>query len=418
MVQSILSVQRDIHYIQSIKDKLYERAGNGSETLRAGTTYIGQMLAHEIVGSDSRRIKRSPIINMESLYGRKSERFLNEDGLFELGYVQMPSGEILHGADLPISKETGKVSIADIRNEKNIFISQLHLLWMKLHNSLMGGKNKNGAARNQYKLRELIKEVQYEVTEKFKNIVVNEFLKNVIHPDVLKGYESLKNPKALLLSNVKMDTLPSFFSTAALRIGHSMVRHNYCVGDNRFSLSLLLNHRGRGRQISNEMLFNWEQIFGDNAQKALRIDLNIARDMGNIPGGLDVVELNLLADYRSGTPSAINLYDYISTQKSYLNEIGIEELFNDFAPNKIVTSQRADIYKKENLPLWVYILMEAGNMVNARRAGMEGTGEYLGVLGSILLIEVVIKSFGENGLEFFKKSMKQGIGMLEIIKEI
>ena len=128
MTDNIATVKRDIHHIQRVKDVLYQLPGTTSETLNAGVTYIGQMFAHEIVGSKARRIKRSPKINMESLYGANIDDYLDDLGRFICGKSVRCNGNELRNSDLPVDSALSKVNIADKRNDENIFISQLHLL--------------------------------------------------------------------------------------------------------------------------------------------------------------------------------------------------------------------------------------------------------------------------------------------------
>src|SRR5690606_30288626 len=101
--------------------------------IAAGYTYFGQFLAHELVPSRN-GIIRSPLLELESVYGGTTGRkpLIDEFGKFLLGVTHPMPGFPSRALDLP---RLNKIAwIPEPRNDENLLVAQLHLLFLRFHN--------------------------------------------------------------------------------------------------------------------------------------------------------------------------------------------------------------------------------------------------------------------------------------------
>ena len=136
------------NFINTIKTNLMmiEDTEDG-KLIDAGHTYLGQMIAHDIVPSTTNhpnRKKISPYLSLNSLYGDNNDHaYFDREGKFILGSSKNEDGEFEYGNDI-FRDSSGIPLIGDVRNDENKIISQLHLFWQKLHNKIIDHlKNEN-----------------------------------------------------------------------------------------------------------------------------------------------------------------------------------------------------------------------------------------------------------------------------------
>ena len=195
----------------------------------AGYTYFGQFVAHDLSFDMTRfglatdvtpeRMKQhnSPALDLDSLYGggpRGKSLAFYDGAQFRTG-TTTPAGGVgpLPGHDLP--RDRRKAVIADPRNDDNLAIAQTHAAFMRVHNRVVA----EGA--DFHEARKLI-------TLHFQWLVWHDHLPRVCSgrmlDTVLAQGRTLVEPGADPRTPPRM---PVEFSTAAFRLGHSMVRSIY-----------------------------------------------------------------------------------------------------------------------------------------------------------------------------------------------
>ena len=351
---------------------------SSSSTIKAGLTYLGQMVSHDIV-PPTRPIANgrlvTPFLNLDSIYGRSVA-----PDTFEVKEVKSPqywnTRDPVHaivGHDV-LRDRNGTALIPEQRNDENAIISQLHALWQRVHNYL----------RENYCISGL--EAQKFTVKTFQLIIIEEFLLEILEPSIYKAY-FVDNKK--LMPTRPSAAIPTFFSHAAFRFGHSIVRSDYRLRElpvRNFTLSELFNS---GKALPSDFVIDWRKFFGPKAQVGLKIDLAVTNVMRNVPeprgthfNMADVVSRNLQAGQSVGLLSGHEFIKWLQRYHccDYCDLSPLTDYNSEFAQLGLV------VKKVEDLPLWPYILMEA----------MDFGGENLGKLGSILVADVLKRAIAST----------------------
>ena len=183
---TILS-ENDFKLNKDVFKKLDNDLENNS-SIEAGYTYIGQMIAHDIIPSTTQHESRfqkkdvvSPLLNLDSIYMDNKDFYENKEIFNEFGQFNFVNVDDEVDKDL-VRSECGKALIPDPRNDENIIIAQLHLIWQKVHNKIIEDNfkeiNKTNAIK---KTREFLSYI-------FQEIVIHDFLKKVLHPIIYEIY--------------------------------------------------------------------------------------------------------------------------------------------------------------------------------------------------------------------------------------
>ena len=374
--------------------------------LPAGVTYLGQMIAHEIVSSTSteNRITVSPLITMGSLYGHSSayeSSLFDKEGKFHLGFT-LTNGSKQLGQDLQRNEIDGTACIGDQRNDENLIISQLHLLWLRFHNKLVEDELSEILDRE-----ERILKAKEWVTYAFQLVVIEDFLNKVLDPLIFDLYCKKHNSYILREGN-SFDLVPKLFSHAIFRFGHSMIREHYAIQnkiDKRVPIEELFRRRStknkqRWVPSNDSIVINWQMFFGTKtneslAQRAARIDTEIVVGMENAPlGGVTkhIIKVNLSAGMKEKLPTGFGILAKIQTKfprlykdaklGSYKHPILSPKLQN------LKETKYSELLSNNNLPLWLFTLEEAKNS----QFGGIGGGNRLGRIASIIVAEVIMNS--------------------------
>ncbi len=384
-------------------------ASYGSSTLSAGMTYLGQFISHEIVPNTiklttSRVVTRE--LNLDSVYGdnslytnllgdkdniffRKNGRFvLNENNPHDLNRIEKG----------PLK---GTAVIPEQRNDENMIIAQLHLLWQKLHNALMD----KGIARSALDARKI-------VTLMIQVVIIEDYLHQVLDENVFHAY--FRSSRKYL--KFDFTSIPTFFSHAGFRFGHSMVREVYEVNNGR--KLPLLSLFGSEMPIPGDKAISWDKFFridgSESAQKALEINTFISTHMKSIPGsGLHnitthIIERNLLAGLEAGLPGG---KEFVQSVMEQCNRCDIKKDLDLHLLEDISQASFSDVkgLSIDNLPLWLYILYEAQ---------VEHSGFRLGVLGSMIAAEVLSASMSGAAISVYKNDTYEVDEVMEMLDEL
>ena len=214
-------------------------------SLLAGYTYLGQFIAHDLswdktgdvpkgpVSPASVEQGRSPFLDLDSVYGdgpdSPDSRLYNSDQVNLQVGTTAPSvfgdANRSYENDLPRDKENAenprRAVIADPRNDENLAVAQVHVAFLRFHNSVAAALSLDGLFG-----KDLFKETRRKVIKHYQWIVLYDFLPKIIDQSVLR--DVLENgPRHFKLKDPRKPFMPVEFSLAAFRLGHSLLRDSY-----------------------------------------------------------------------------------------------------------------------------------------------------------------------------------------------
>ena len=429
--------------------------------LPAGYTYFGQFIDHDITldavslsmqQEDLAAIDnfRTPALDLDSLYGRgpadqpylyQNERF------FWLGdnALRAGAGGPVLTQDLP--RFQGRALIGDKRNDENVIVSQLHGVFLKLHNRIAADQPGWDFDRVRQNVRW---HYQWLVLFDYLPRIVGRDLMITLLPHAVSGGTPASNPPQLRcyhLQPKQFAYMPVEFSGAAYRFGHSMVRPDYRLssadlGDTDGRLDIFrpssLGEALNGfRTIPESLGIDWNLFFetggrrlADNAtgrnriQPAYKIDSSLVSPLSRLPEFSD-------AEGNPRPPLAVNrlalrnlkrgMMLLLPSGQAVARELGLPVLADSdlrigkadaehFGPNPeepvpcITDGNRTSM--QDSAPLWFYTLAEAryqweqeatarlaaaGNVSDEQReAIINGTHTRLGPVGGRIVAETLI----------------------------
>ncbi|MEY2564755.1 MAG: hypothetical protein QOH88_2948 [Verrucomicrobiota bacterium] len=232
----------------------------------SGYVYFGQFIDHDItrdgrflVGDanpheDETPNYRTPALDLDTLYGKRGLPGPQDEksGELPLGQTLPPTGPTRRPAgkldDLPREAD-GTPKLIDPRNEENLVIGQMHVLFIKFHNGVIKLLKRNPSLSPGPRGSSLFEQARRFVTWHYQWIILKDFLPKIARITVLQDIRR----KGLLLTPDPIN-LPIEFTVAAFRFGHSMIQESYSLnhdlGVHAGSL-MLMTKRGRG--ISSEL---------------------------------------------------------------------------------------------------------------------------------------------------------------------
>lgn len=361
----------------------------------SGLTYFGQFIDHDITREKITQLVNPGIINTEDLvnertswfdldscFGENNE-FLNSNGKFDI-IINVNGVE-----DVPRRMMIETAIIGDPRNEENLILVQLHLLFLKFYNKIFDEtklKNPNMSLPN------LIIESKKIFLWHYQYIVITQFLKDITGKYYSKLFD-IKTGNPIIHQSIKNlgAKLPIEFSGAVYRFGHSIVRDGYYLNE-KFDIFPLFSDNEpdlRGfRPIPSNQIIDWSMFFPIPYTKGFQewegIDPFIVDSLFNLP--IQVATGERILPLRSMIRGA-DVYK-LPCGQDLARAIGIDEdeilsvskgslVFQNI--NGTVSQQELDLLNAkfgESTPLFYYILMEAW---------VFGDGESLGPLGTIII---------------------------------
>lgn len=342
--------QPDEDKLRILADSMNEgtNASGGDAEIPAGVTFLGQFIDHDLtldlvsklgVEADAGLPNfRTPRLDLDSVYRDSPEHFpyaYDRNFHFIVGTADNPG-------DLP-RNSAGVALIGDPRNDENMFVSQLHGLFLRFHNFLLDQETGGGTASEEHFLR-----VRSAMRALYQSIIVSEYLPAIVTDSVLQpmvdGFW-----KGVLPGPVdwtKMPDMPFEFAAAAFRFGHSQVRSSYRVNGSK---GAGLFDIGGFNPVDPDSNVAWNLFFdfGDGAfQKAREIDSNVAQALFDMP------------DRVAGKDGpSLPFRNLVRGQHTFKLPYG-----EDVAAKWNLPSKTHDKVKAAGLtksPLWFYVLAEA-----------------------------------------------------------
>ncbi|HVJ55275.1 MAG TPA: heme peroxidase family protein [Aliidongia sp.] len=396
-------------------------------------TYFGQFIDHDLTfdpDSSFQKQKdpkatidfRTPAFDLDNVYGR---------GPNDQPYMYAGDGKtFLLGDPLTLGTTsawdlqrngTGRALIGDPRNDENTIVSQLQGLALRFHNRVV---------QNHPDLSfEAIQEI---VRFHYQYLVVNDFLPRIISAPVLNGLKSNGLPDQAKLKfftdlNNPYPFMPVEFSTAAYRLGHSMVRPGYRLNDaTLMPIFPLPPAQAPGfpegltgfRKMTQDWGIDWGRLIDldtrsygsmtldganqvanfNRLQLAYRIDTALVDPLGSLPASVasnpppSLAFRNLLRGREFNLPSGQSVAEAMSVPALQDNQILIGQgVDTPDAPLPNIVSVGGPAFTN-NCPLWTYVLAEAMQnktvMTTPTTESVQITTPQLGPVGGRLVAEV------------------------------
>ena len=388
---------------------------SGHSNIPVAYTYFGQFTAHDITHQPDPKTKsgnksvftkadlenmRSPTLDLDSLYGN-AEGFGNvpNDGeKFSVEDERPKNGEPRF-FDL-YRDEKGKAKIGDPRNDENMFLAQIHALFMSAHNQLVDLYKRK-------RVKQPFEQARKELTWIFQSLVRDDFLRRVLNPLVYRKL-FVESGSIYLIEpdpNIEDIDIPYEFAVAAFRFGHSLVKGRYKIKERGKTVSRntrllfdLTEKGGKWREIDPDIFtVDWtSQVdlkrYGKekNWQESEPIDPHIIINLIQLDVGngknKGIIYANLNKSNDVGLCSGQDVVKGIRAMpigEAYCAQMELQEF--DFSnivdPAFQSLIRRHDLEK--NMPLWTYILTEPSQYSSASLYHQR-----LGTLGSVLVGEV------------------------------
>ncbi len=361
----------------------------------AGYTFFAQFIDHDITLDTTTALHGSPEENHEnSPFPNLRSASLDLDCVYGFGpeampfmYDQKQPGRMLTGNkknknDVPRNRD-GRALIGDPRNDENIFVSQMQLLFIRFHNRRMSGRS--------------FEEAQTDVRYHYQWIVLHDFLRRIcdaaVFDEVVSGLEDGSYPKRDLRDECGRICMPLEFSVAGFRFGHSLVRSQYSAND-EYTVIDLFDERfgtlGFGH-VPEELTIDWRFLLPvehcHDYIKSKKFDHLLADELIRLPDQIvghlastndrSLAFRNLLRAYALKLPSGQSVAKAIK-DLGY-NVDPSQDLKFDEIPGWKCVDETIRKKLEKHTPLFFYLMREA-SVVN--------DGEKMGPVGSAILLEV------------------------------
>lgn len=392
-----------------------------NEELPSGYTYLGQFIDHDVTFDPASQLDRksdpnalhnfrTPRLDLDSVYGAgpQDQPYLydtQDDDKFLVVPNQL--GEV----DLPRNVQ-GRALIGDPRNDENMIVSQLHLVFMKAHNRLVD-ELRAGAypdARRSHVPVEVFDEANRLLRWHYQYIVATDFLWRICGPITQQLLHNTStggdgkptwvgrlrhgppNDRPLRYKPYNNAYMPVEFAVGAYRYGHSQPRPGYEL-NGTVSAALFVDdpqgpqdirHLGGFRPLINGWSIEWGRFFqiaNSTPQHSRLIDTQITEPLFFL--GPPPAE-DALGDRRRQLP-------WRNIMRSLALELPSgEAIALDLGVDRMPIPELKAVGIAQT-PLWYYVLAEAGEQQHGVRLGDVGGRIVAEVLLGLLQRDV--KSF-------------------------
>jgi Animal haem peroxidase len=361
------------------KDDFSRRADNTD--IPAGFTYLGQFIDHDITFDPMSKLDRpndptslvnfrTPRLDLDSLYGSGPQ---DQPYLYDWKDSRPPGTRLLlDGEDLPRNRQ-GRALIGDPRNDENVILTQLHLLFVRFHNAVVDRLVAEGKVAED----ELFDKAQRLVRWHYQWMVLHEFLPLVAGETAVERALAGREHFRWEDEDEAEPFIPFEFSVGAFRFGHSMVRSDYVMQRGARRGTPLFPDLSGFRPLPARLIVDWELFFdvpdadGARPQSSQLINTTIARPLWSLPEtGKALPRLTLERGRKIGLPSGQEVAQAMGEQPLSADDLPLTTV----APDARTALSQAT-------PLWFYILCEAEKDAS--------DGAHLGPVGGRIVAEVL-----------------------------
>jgi len=356
--------------------------GGDNPAIPAMYTYFGQFVDHDITfdpnsslqqqnDPDALRDFRTPRFDLDSLYGSGPDdepfQYVPNTNPARLLAEANTDGEM----DLPRTS-AGIAIIGDPRNDENIIVSQIQLLFIRLHNKLADAVEADATIPAESKFIETQRQVRWT----YQQVVVHDYLRRLVGDalvDSLLDHDPTGGEPEFHLRYYRAKTnayMPIEFSAAAYRFGHSQVRGVYDLNDGVTGIPIFVpgaagphdDLRGR-RVLPANWTVDWKHFIDlpdATPQPSRLIDTHLSEGLFSLPGnGGQLALRNLQRGQSMDLPSG-------------------QDVAKLLGADVLTGADMGGVL--DPTPLWFYILKEAELL----------GGEHLGPVGGRIVAEVLL----------------------------
>jgi hypothetical protein len=349
-------------------------ADDEDATAAAVWPLFGQFIAHDITAdrsplghrADPSQVRnfRTPKANLEGLYGAGpvGSPYL---------YAKDDPAKLLLGAsgtDVPRNEE-GIALLGDPRNDVHLFMSQLQVAFIRLHNRLVDRLREDGVGEG-----ELFEEARRSATWHYQHVILREFLPGLIGAELAA---ELLEAGPQLYGRYDQGYIPFEFADAAYRYGHSQIRQRYQVNRSFGPCPVFPDLMGFG-PVAAEHVVDWSlQIDvpgASRAQRAKKID-------GRLPASLISLPTQISGEQQGSDYASLANRDLqrgqavgLPSGEAVARALGLTPL----ASEQVGLAEHG---WTEETPLWLYVLKEAETI---------HAGDQLGPVGGRIVGEVLV----------------------------
>lgn len=368
--------------IEALADAMVREAGlsNNNHRIPAGYTYLGQFVDHDMTfdptpthehRNDPEPVQnfRTPRFDLDSVYGSgpRDQPYLYEWADEKTRGVKL----LVEGDDLPRNSQ-GRALIGDARNDDNLIVSQLHVLFLRFHNKVVDRLRESEAGLENGALFE---KAQTLVRWHYQWLVMNDFL-----PKIAGDAAADRERESFM--DCDEPFMPVEFSCAAYRFGHSLIRESYQLNDESGVLPLFVpdgqggQHLGGFRKLPEGLTIDWARFFPmpgkPTPTRSMCIDARLAKPLSRLPHkGGTLARLNLERGCEVKLPAGATVAKKMGVGPLAEPQLGLERVRDD--------KLRAEL--RDATPLWYYVLCEA--------EALGSRGERLGPVGGEIVAAVL-----------------------------
>jgi hypothetical protein len=350
----------------------------------AGWPMFGQYVAHDItadrspIGPQASAAGivnfRTPRANLESLYGSGQ---IGSPYLFRVDdpdLLLLGTNDRGEPADLPRNSQ-GVALIGDPRNDLHLFVSQMQVAMIGVHNRLVDCARRDGVPGG-----EVFATARRDTAWHYQWVILNDFLPRLVGAAIAEEARDLEPRFYRPGADPK---IPFEFADAAFRYGHGQVRDEFRINAGSGALRLFPDLLGF-RPTPAEHTIDWRMLFDVEgeppAQRAKLIDGTLVRSLIELPAAVTgEVELDA---YRSLAGRDLERGHAYGLPSGEAVAAAMGEAPLDPDENALLGSGWAG-----GTPLWLYFLLESA---------ARGDGERLGPTGGRIVAEVLTGLIGSD----------------------
>ncbi|CAN5224424.1 heme peroxidase family protein [soil metagenome] len=407
---------------------LSELSHSENDEIPAGFTYLGQFIDHDLTfdalskADEFNELQelvnfRTPRLDLDSVYGAgpQDQPFLyewadrNNRGV-KLLVGRLPAGNDRAEEDLPRNEE-GLALIGDARNDENLIVSQLHLLFIRFHNNVVEQVRKDEPALAG---QELFERARTHVRRHYQWIVVDDFLRRVVGQDLVDEVlrpaatpDDTPTVRRLFFEWEDELFIPVEFSGAAYRFGHAMVRPSYLMRPDKVADIFPPDGVTPGnfdlsgfRPLPHDLRIDWDLFFFDpphppagtsKRNHSLLINNRLTPQLFALPDQRVLPLLNMKRGRALQMPSGQEVAAEMQRKLgAAIKPLDAFELQLDPDGPACLND---NLLKR--MPLWYYLLCDA----NFHGAG----GHHLGPIGGRIVAEVLLGLLEADSESFLKQ---------------
>jgi Animal haem peroxidase len=352
----------------------------------AGFTFLGQFMDHDLTRDNTPMPDQvtdphglvnfdSPRFDLQNVYGRGpavDPQLYEPDGK-TLRLVPSPDGVV----DLPRAADDNPF-IGDPRNDENHVVLQVHIAFMRLHNTFVAQGQSFEDARRLTRWH-------------FQWIVVHDYLPHIVGPGVVERLLSTSKKSITYVGslykpkNPGKPMMPLEYAVAAFRFGHSMIRPEYEM--HQGSVVPIFGTAGQDLRgscpLRSDVEADWNYFFeipdleaADDRNMSRLMDTRLSLPLFHLP-------ITVVAENPNGSPRMDSLAQRNLMRGKRLGLPSGQDVARAMGVTPLTNAELGltDPRWGGLAPLWFYVLKEAE---------IQFGGAHLGTVGGRIVAETIL----------------------------